>query len=108
MDDGETYNYGTGAYIHTKFNYSNGALTCENIHADSNSKAAKQYAEDMKSLRIERVHILGVPKEPNGIQVESNDLKEALVFEYDTKHAKISIKDPKTSIAECGWTITVA
>ncbi|KAI7856514.1 glycosyl hydrolases family 31-domain-containing protein [Circinella umbellata] len=108
VDDGETYDYGTGAYIHTKFNYSNGALTCENIHADPNSKAAQQYAKDMKSLRIERIHILGVSKKPNGIQAESNDVKENLVFEYNSAHAKISIKDPKTSIAECGWTIAVA
>ncbi|KAI9496884.1 glycosyl hydrolases family 31-domain-containing protein [Zychaea mexicana] len=107
-DDGETYDYQTGAYIHTKFQYTNGVLTCETIHSDPNSTAAKQYAKDVgKTLRIERVYILGVSKKPSQVQVEADGKINKVVFEYDTTNARVTIKDPKTSIAECGWTVKV-
>ncbi|KAI8140167.1 glycosyl hydrolases family 31-domain-containing protein [Fennellomyces sp. T-0311] len=103
-DDGETYDYETGAYIHTRFTYDNGALTCESIHRDASSDAAKRYAASMPSLRIERIHILGATKQPSQVKLAD----ESLGFEYDATIKRVTVKNPKTSVVECGWTVQVA
>ncbi|CAO3616261.1 unnamed protein product [Cunninghamella blakesleeana] len=107
LDDGESYAFQKGSYAHTQFNYFRGELTCNNLHSDNLSSEAKSFAKSMEIVRIERIHILGVNKKPNNVKVVNGDKTKQLQFEYNQQNLSLLIRDPGTSVIECGWSITV-
>lgn len=109
MDDGESYDYQSGAYISLVFEYEDGVLTSKNLHPEPDSEAAKAFRSQMHQVRIERLYILGATKQPKKVQVVASrdDDASPLTFDYDATKAKITVKDPKVSITEHGWKVIV-
>ena len=62
VDDGESYEFEQGAYIRRKFVFENGALRSENL-AEAKGKLTQQYLKKMENVRVEKVLIVGAPKE---------------------------------------------
>ncbi|KAG0177650.1 hypothetical protein DFQ29_004616 [Apophysomyces sp. BC1021] len=107
LDDGETYAYESGAYVHTSFTFKNGVLTSENIHENAAGTAAKEFAETIKELRIERIRLLGA-HQPRRVQVIQGSEEREVPFEHDSSTFETVIKDPKTSVVESGWKIVIS
>ncbi|CAO3597358.1 unnamed protein product [Absidia cylindrospora] len=109
IDDGETYDFQQGSYAHTEFNYNRGTLSCAPLHPDAASPAATSFAESMKLLRIERIRVLGLKKKPSHVRLSSNKdhPPQDLPFEYDDSNSSLYIRDPASSVTECGWSITI-
>ena len=61
VDDGETFDYERGAYIHRRFNYRESALSSEDI----GTKGAKtaEYLKAMSGVTVERVVVVDPPTE---------------------------------------------
>jgi alpha 1,3-glucosidase len=114
VDDGESFDYQQGAYIHRKFIYENGALRSEDV--GTKGKLTEKYAKKMEKVRIERVLIVGAPS-------EWKDKKKVLVSEEGEKESKggkkvdikwygargktaayAVVRDPKVAIGK-GWRI---
>lgn len=73
------------------------------MHKTPEKAAAKQYAKSMSQLRLERLVILGVTKQP--VQVTQGSRK--LSFDYDPSKNKLVIKDPGVSISDYDWKIDI-
>ena len=65
LDDGESFDFQQGAFIHRRFSFDGkaGSLASEDL-ADAgaaSSKAAKEYLKSMENVRVERVVVVGAP-----------------------------------------------
>ncbi|OZJ06992.1 hypothetical protein BZG36_00191 [Bifiguratus adelaidae] len=102
LDDGETFDYEKGAYIHHRFTFKNNRLTTQLLNTEP---IAEDYASVMHKVRIERVVILG-SKQDNGklSKVVVHDPK-GVTFDagYKISKSKIVVRDPKLSIVESQW-----
>ncbi|KAK4514877.1 uncharacterized protein ATC70_002483 [Mucor velutinosus] len=107
MDDEETYAFQNGAYAHTEFSFADNALTCKNIHENASSKEAEAFAKTVDKVRIERIHILGQSKKPSGVKVVTQGKTIESDFTFDYQRQAVTIKDPKVSATQCGWSIIV-
>jgi alpha 1,3-glucosidase len=117
VDDGESFDYETGAYIHRKFIYENGALRSEDL--GRKGKATDKYLKKMENVRIERVVIVGAPQEwkkTDAVTVSEEGEKESKVASkvelkyFDAgggKAAYAVVRDPKVAVGK-GWRIEFA
>jgi mannosyl-oligosaccharide alpha-1,3-glucosidase len=62
IDDGESYDYQDGAYIHRKFTFASNTLTSEDLASKAvKEKKRKEYLKLMSSVRVEKVIVVGAP-----------------------------------------------
>ncbi|KAL2001301.1 hypothetical protein VTN02DRAFT_1943 [Thermoascus thermophilus] len=61
VDDGETFDYQQGAYIHRRFRFSDSSLSSEDIGATGPKTA--DYLQTMADVRVEKVVVVDAPKE---------------------------------------------
>lgn len=65
LDDGESFDFKDGAYIHRRFVYqgSTSTLTSEDLAPANiaNQKKAKEYLKHMEKVRVEKVVVVGAP-----------------------------------------------
>ncbi|ORY19326.1 glycosyl hydrolases family 31-domain-containing protein [Clohesyomyces aquaticus] len=116
VDDGETFEYQQGGYIHRRFSFdgSKGFLTSVNIGTKGTKTDA--YAKAMAKVRVEKVIVVGAPKEWKGkkeVVVSEEGAKESARrkkagFEFHEASGKSAawavVRDPKVAIGK-GWRI---
>lgn len=85
------------------FKYENGSLRSENMHKNPDTAAAKQYAKSMSQLRLERLVILGVTKQPVRVTQGTQELS----FDYEPSKSKLVVKNPGVSVSEYDWKIDI-
>jgi alpha 1,3-glucosidase len=118
VDDGESYEFEQGAFIHRKFVFENGALRSEDL-AESKGKLTEKYLKRMESVRVEKVIIIGAPKEWKKLD-QVNVKEEGGKASGQSKSAKLDfhagerdkadwavVRDPKVAIGK-GWSIEFA
>jgi alpha 1,3-glucosidase len=120
IDDGETFDYEAGAYIHRRFAFDGkrSILTSTNavpVGAKSTAKL-EAYLKSMTKVRVEKVIIVGAPKAWKGkteVTVMEEGAKESarkktVPMEFHAgsgKHASWAVvRDPKVGIGR-GWKI---
>ncbi|KAL4894538.1 glycosyl hydrolases family 31-domain-containing protein [Aspergillus ambiguus] len=64
VDDGETFDYERGAYIHRRFHFQDSVLSSEDIGTKGPKTAA--YLKSMAGVRVERVVVIDPPQEWQG------------------------------------------
>lgn len=64
LDDGESFDYENGAYIHRQFRFSqqDGRLTSENL-ARQKGKKTQDFLAATKDIQVEKIVLIGFPKE---------------------------------------------
>lgn len=60
VDDGETFDYQQGAYIHRKFSFENNELKSADIGAAKGPKTSA-YIKTMKDVRVEKIVVVNAP-----------------------------------------------
>lgn len=60
VDDGETYDYERGGYIHRHFNFKDSTLSSENLGTQGPKTA--EYLKTMADVRVERLVVIDPPK----------------------------------------------
>ncbi|KAK7410934.1 hypothetical protein VNO78_02172 [Psophocarpus tetragonolobus] len=106
IDDGSSFNFLQGAYIHRRFIFSNGKLTSINLAPASGSN--ERYPSD---AFIERIILLGhAPGSKNALIEPSNqkvDIEHGPLWVLRARApAVMTIRKPSVRVAE-DWTITV-
>lgn len=117
VDDGESYDYEDGAYIHRHFSFSSGTLKSSDLSAENDlskpSKKRKAYLTTEAAVRVEKIVVVGAPTEWNGrreVKVEEEGAKQTRTvemkwFEGEGGTANWAVvRDPGMSIVN-GWTI---
>ncbi|EKD19461.1 uncharacterized protein L3040_002663 [Drepanopeziza brunnea f. sp. 'multigermtubi'] len=105
VDDGETFDYQKGAYIHRRFSFSNGVLQSTDI--GTKGKLTDKYVKSMKPVGVDRIIIVGAPKEwAEKVTVKGD--KGVLELQYNPAQGKSAawavVKRPGVSIGE-DWKI---
>ena len=114
LDDGESFDYVTGgAYIHRQFRFSqkDGKLINEN-HTRHKGKKTQEFLDAMKDVRVERVILIGVPKEWSAkktvnVSEEKRKPWTASIDVHPAEGGKASwavVRNPKLAIAS-DWNI---
>jgi len=115
VDDGESFEYEQGAYIHRKFIFENGVLRSEDISTEK-GKLTDKYLKKMEKVRVERIVVVGAPAawEANRkVRVSEEGEKESkkgkqvemIYTEGEKGKGSIAvIRDPKVPIGK-GWKI---
>lgn len=77
IDDGDSFEYEQGAYIHRTFEFSNNVLESKNIGA--RGKLTDKFLKTMKDVAVERIILVGVPASwtgkltlKGGVEIESH------------------------------------
>jgi mannosyl-oligosaccharide alpha-1,3-glucosidase len=108
VDDGESYDYTSGAYIHRKFTLSGKSLVSSNL--GTRGKLSSSYLKSMQDIRVERIILVGIPKKFTGSTVkviQSGKEWDTTVLKSKSLSGKarsIIIRDPKVRIGE-DWEI---
>ncbi|KAL3423089.1 glucosidase ii alpha subunit [Phlyctema vagabunda] len=110
VDDGETFDYESGAYIRRAFNFSLATGELVSTKLGKRGKLTAKYLKSMKNVGVEKIVIVGAPKtwaEKSSVKVGGGEAG----FEYHagdgSKAAWALIKAPKVAIGE-DWTISIA
>jgi len=105
VDDGETFDYQQGAYIHRSFEFSNGVLESKDL--GTKGKLTDKYHKMMKNVGVEKVVIVGALKSWEG-KASVKAGKEEVGFEFHGeqggKAAWAVVKKPGVKIGE-DWRI---
>jgi len=114
LDDGETFDYEAGAYIHRRFTFSDGVLSSSDSAPETaaSSKKAKQYLQTMKDVRVEKLVIINPPvsfRDTAEIRVEEEGAKERMVQvkyveKVGARAAWAVVRDPGVGVAR-GWRV---
>ena len=107
VDDGESYEYTSGAYIHRQFTLADKKLVSTNL--GMKGKIASTYRRSMNDIRVERIIVVGVPKKFTGDRVkvtqEGKTWETTVTFSTEKGKARsIVIRDPKVRIGQ-DWEI---
>ncbi|KAK6581909.1 hypothetical protein PZA11_005606 [Diplocarpon coronariae] len=105
VDDGETFDYQQGAYIHRSFSFANGVLESSNI--GTKGKLTDKYVKSLKPVVVERFIIVGAPAEWAGKTSVKAGRGSALLEYHGAEGNKASwavVKAPKVAIGE-DWKI---
>lgn len=120
LDDGETFDYRQGAYIHRRFSFDGkrSALTSTNLGERATART-DSYLKTMAKVRVEKVIIVGAPsawKTKTEVIVMEEGAKESarrkqVAMEYfEGENGKANwaiVRDPKVGIGR-GWKIEFA
>lgn len=105
IDDGRSFDFKEGAYIHRRFIFSAGTLTSLNLAASSGSK---KYASE---CRVERIIVLGLSSgakaaivEPGKEKVEVE--KGPLLLRASQGPSVITIRKPNVRVGD-DWSIKI-
>lgn len=113
IDDGESYEYQDGAYIHRRFVFSAGRLTSEDL-ADKPVKEKKRrdFWKTMSSVRVEKIIIIGAPaawegKSTVGVsELETDREVEMAFFKGDGTRANWAVvRNPGVGVGR-GWRVS--
>ncbi|KAK5084362.1 glucosidase II [Lithohypha guttulata] len=69
IDDGETYDFEHGGYIHRNFTFGNGSLKSQDVSSSVSTKDTKKkavYLKTMDNVLVERIIIVNAPKSLEG------------------------------------------
>jgi len=121
LDDGESFDYQDGGYLHRLFYYkgSTATLTSEDLSGPE-TKKTKEYLKTMENVRVEKIVIVGAPEaweHHTHVQIseeragQSADATRKASIEYHAKEqGKASwavVRNPAVRIGE-GWKIAFA
>lgn len=113
IDDGESYEYQDGAYIHRRFSFAADTLRSEDLVAKAvKEKKRKEYLKTMAGVRVEKIVVVGAPKSWEGRStvkvVEEGQGEREVEMSYfkgdGTRAGWAVVRDPGVGIGR-GWSV---
>ncbi|MCJ1250918.1 hypothetical protein MMC30_008146 [Trapelia coarctata] len=113
VDDGESFNYQDGAYIHRKFTFSVGTQSLVSEDLATAGKKTKEYLKSMAAVKVEKVVVVGAPKSWAGkdevlvVEDGSKEGKKVVLSWHDAEGEKAAwavVRDPAVAVGS-GWKI---
>jgi alpha 1,3-glucosidase len=119
LDDGESYEYEQGAYIHRRFTYTGSTQSLASEDLGTKDKKTKQYLQQMKDVTVEKIVIVNAPSSWKS-KTEVDVSEEGVSSSGESKKAELSfvsgesgkadwavVRKPEVSIG-AGWKISFA
>ena len=109
VDDGETFDYQHGAYIHRHFEFADSTLTARDIGTKGPKTA--EYLKTMRQVKVEKIIVIDPPKEwqeKHEVAIEhfaGTGAKSALLRYYSQPSGKAPyavVKNPDVGVWQCG------
>ena len=100
VDDGETFDYQDGAFVHRRFTFAaNGMLTSESLApTGKESKKAKAYLHSVENVRVEKVVVVNAPSKWEG--------KSSVNVSEDGKgERKVQLRYTKPEGGKAAWAV---
>jgi alpha 1,3-glucosidase len=118
LDDGESFDYNEGAYLHRKFSYSSATAALSSEDLATPGKKTKEYLKSMDAVRVEKIIIVGAPEawknlKAVGIAEEGSAAaagRTAPLEFHDREDGRAAwaiVRDPAVRIG-AGWKISFA
>ncbi|KAI4939462.1 uncharacterized protein J4E92_000747 [Alternaria infectoria] len=121
VDDGETFDYEMGAFIHRRFSFdgTRQILTSSNLDSSKRTVKCEKYLKTMEKVRVEKIIIVGAPKawkDKSEVVVMQEGEKETqrkkpVPLEFHAAEGKKAayavVRDPRVFITR-GWKIDFA
>jgi len=119
LDDGESYDYLQGAYIHRRFTYTAATSSLASEDLSSSGKKTKEYLKQMANVRVEKVIVVNAPKSLKGkeevavseeLAGKSAGTKKVSMTFVESASGKADwavVRDPGVAIGS-GWKIQFA
>lgn len=114
LDDGESFDYEGGAFIHRKFTFDASAIVSSSISASNtkSSSKAKAYHKTMENVRVEKIIIVGAPtlwETKHDVKiVEDGRAGRKVGFRFEVgsggKAARGIVRDPGVAVGK-GWRV---
>jgi alpha 1,3-glucosidase len=111
VDDGETFDFQAGGYIHRSFQYSSAAMTLTSENIGTKGKLTDKYLRSMKKVGVEKIIVIGAPGSWAGKTtvkaVEGSSTVEVPLEYYLAEGGKAAwaiVKNPKVAIG-ADWQI---
>jgi len=113
VDDGESFNYQEGAYIHRKFTFSSATGSLVSGDLGTAGKKTKEYLKSMTAVKVEKIVIVRAPgrwASKDEVRVTEDGTKEARKVALswhgaeDGKAAWAVVRDPGVAVGS-GWKI---
>ena len=99
VDDGESFNYQEGAYIHRKFTFSASTQSLVSEDLSTVGKKTKEYLKTMTAVKVEKIVVVGAPR-------SWADNKEVLVAEDGAKEGrKVTISWHGAEDGKAAWAV---
>jgi mannosyl-oligosaccharide alpha-1,3-glucosidase len=115
FDDGESFDYQQGAFVHRQFTFDAASKTLKSQDASpEKGKLYEKFAKVSKSIRVERVILVNAPSSWQDVKkasVSQGDKNSKVKLQYNAGekgHASWAVvRDPKVKITE-DWSISFA
>ncbi len=116
LDDGESFDYQSGSYIHRRFKYQAATATLTSEDVGTAGKMTKEYLKKMEKVRVEKVIVVGAPdgwkgkkeasvsEEMAGKSAPSRKVEMEFHAKADGKAAWAVVRDPGVQVGG-GWNI---
>jgi alpha 1,3-glucosidase len=111
VDDGETYDFQSGAYIHRTFHYSSTSNTLISKDIGIKGKLTEKYLKAMKKVSVEKVIVVGAPASwasKTMVKATEGGRTHGVTIEFHAaengKAAWALVKNPKVTIG-ADWNI---
>lgn len=113
VDDGESFSYQDGSYIHRKFTFSSSSQSLVSDDLATAGKKTKEYLKSMANVKVEKVVVVGTPGSWAGkkeVLVVEDGKKEGrkVVLSWHAaeggKAAWVVVRDPAVGV-DGGWKI---
>ena len=97
LDDGESFEYNEGAYIHRKFIFSSSTLKSTSFSSPT-SKTSMAFHKRMESIRVEKIILVNTPSAWEG-------KTEVIVKEEAKGERKVSVKFRSKEYGRAAWVV---
>ncbi|KAH8803199.1 putative glucosidase 2 subunit alpha [Xylogone sp. PMI_703] len=107
VDDGETFDYQSGAYIHRSFEYNAASSSLVSKNLSVKGKLTDKYLKTMKKVEVERIIIIGAPAswaDKTNVKVSKHEVSITYHAAEGNKAAWAVVRQPKVGITE-DWEI---
>ena len=102
VDDGDSFEYEQGAYIHRTFEFSNNVLESKNIA--TKGKLTDKFLKTMKDVAVERIILVGIPASWTGKSTLKGGVEIECHAAEGVTAAWATVKKPGVKVAE-DWRI---
>jgi len=113
IDDGESFDYQAGAFIHRRFAFSDSKLSSVmSKNENAGSKEAKAYVKAMAGIRVEKILVVNAPgawKDKEVVEVTENGKSKSVGMQWvagvDGGASWTCVRDPGVGVASAEWSI---
>ena len=98
LDDGETFDFEAGAYIHRRFTYSSATHSLSSEDLSTKGPKTDKYLKSISKIRVEKILVIGAPR-------TWSDKDKVLITKEGDKTSKAKLQFVKGKLGQADWAL---